>query len=401
MIGVPIARIGGIEIRVQLGWILVVALVAALAVLQVNGSVPSLPVAAQWALGAAVGVAFFVSAMLHDLAHALIARRRGVVVGSVLISFFGGTTPTDPASDVANDDLAIAAGGPIVSVAIGLLLGAVALGVGGISTELGQALGEIVAVLAALNLLMGFVNLIPAYPLDGGRIVRALAWRRTNSKARGWAVAATSGRVAGLVVVAAGTGLALLGEFANGGMVLLSGWFLVLSSRAIRDRLKIDALIADLSVADVMERDPATVHPGLTVDTVADSLLDGSSETTAIVVVDGTAIAGILGLGQVRRLRRGAWGTTHVGDAMVGPPRMAVVRSDQPLVTGVERLQRSGLDGIPVIDDDQLVGLLTRRSIAVAMRERAAAGALSDPGAQSGPGAPPAPGEPPDPGAPQ
>jgi len=101
MIGVPIARIAGIEVRVQLGWILVVALVAALAVIELGVAVPTMAVAVQWIIGGAVGLAFFGSAMIHDLAHALTARRRGVEVQSVLVSFFGGTSPGDPESAVA------------------------------------------------------------------------------------------------------------------------------------------------------------------------------------------------------------------------------------------------------------------------------------------------------------
>lgn len=372
MIGVPIARIGGIEVRVQFGWIFVVALVAALAVIQVGSVVPTLATPVQWVLGGAVGVAFFVSAMFHDLAHAITARRRGVIVESILISFFGGTSPGDPTSSIARDDLAIATSGPIVSVILGVLVGVVAIVFEGMGTEMGTALGQILAVLAVLNVLIGVVNLIPAYPLDGGRIVRGLAWHRTGSLARGWSAAATSGRVAGLACLALGGGVFVMGEITNGAMVALSGWFLVLSSRAIRERLKVDGLIGDLVAADAMERNPTTVQPGLTVDTLAGQLLDGETTTTAIPVVDGGSVIGMLGVREVRRLRRGVWGSTRVGEAMAKPPRMVAIRSEVRLVEAVERLMRSGLDGIPVIDDGHLQGVLTRRAVGEIVRERAA-----------------------------
>lgn len=372
MIGVPIARIRGIEIRVQLGWVLVVALVAALAVIQVGAAVPGLAAPVQWFLGAVVGIAFFLSAMLHDLAHALTARRRGVVVDSILISFFGGTTPGDPSSSVASDDLAIAASGPILSTILGLLLGAVSLAFGSLGTEIGLAFGQIVAVLAVLNVLIGLVNLIPAYPLDGGRIVRALAWRRSGSVARGWTAAARSGRVAGLVILSMGGGLILTGEITNGGMVALSGWFLILSSRAIRERLKVDTLIGDLFVTDAMERNPTTVQPALTVDTLAGQLLDSETPTTAIPVMEGIAVVGMLGVREVRRLRRAAWGITRVGDAMARPPRMVTLAPDARLVDAVERLQRSGLDGLPVVQDGRLQGVLTRKGVGQIVRDRSA-----------------------------
>ena len=372
MIGVPIARILGIEIRVQFGWVLVVALVAALAVIQVGAAVPTLPGPVQWILGGAVGIAFFISAMLHDLGHALMARRRGVVVESILVSFFGGTTPADATAPAAGDDLAIAASGPIVSVVLGIALAVIALGFDGLGSEIGVALGQIVIVLAVLNVLIGLVNLIPAYPLDGGRIVRALAWRRSGTIKGGWSAAASTGRLSGLVALSIGGGLFLTGEITNGGMVALSGWFLILSSRAIRERQKVDILIGDLLVSDAMERNPTTVQPGLTVDTLAGQLLDGETPTTSIPVMEGTSVVGMLGVREVRRLRRGTWGVTRVGDAMVKPPRMIALAPDAGLVEAVERLHRSGLDGLPVVLDGALQGVLTRRSVGQVVRDRTA-----------------------------
>ncbi len=372
MIGVPIARIFGIEIRVQFGWVLVVALVAALAVIQVGTAVPSLPGPVQWVLGGAVGIAFFVSAMLHDLGHALMARRRGVTVDSILVSFFGGTTPADATAPAAGDDLAIAASGPLVSVALGIALAMVALGFDSLGSEIGVALGQIIVVLAVLNILIGLVNLIPAYPLDGGRIVRALAWRRSGTIKGGWSAAASTGRLSGLVALSIGGGLFLTGEITNGAMVALSGWFLILSSRAIRERQKVDTLIGDLLVSDAMERNPTTVQPGLTVDTLAGQLLDGETPTTSIPVMDGSSVVGMLGVREVRRLRRGAWGMTRVGDAMAKPPRMVELAPGAGLVEAVERLHRSGLDGLPVILDGALQGVLTRRSVGQVVRDRTA-----------------------------
>ena len=370
MIGVPIARIRGIEVRVQLGWVLVVALVAALAVGQVAGAVPELAVPVQWLLGGVVGVAFFLSAMLHDMAHAVVARRRGIDVQSIVISFFGGTTPTDPKSDIPGDELAIALSGPVVSIGAGLGLGAAALGITAIGSEIGRAVGEITAVVAVLNLLIGLVNIIPAYPMDGGRIVRAIAWRRTSSVTRGWTAAAMSGRLSGLIVIAIGALIFAFGEITNGAMVALCGWFLVLSSRAIRERMKVDALIGGVTIGDAMERDPATVNPALTVDTMAGQLLDPGSDTTAIPVVEGDKVVGVIGIREIRRLRRSSWATSHVRDVMARPPRLQVLSPDQALLEGVDRLQGSGLDGIPVAEDGRLVGILTRKAIGDAVREK-------------------------------
>jgi CBS domain-containing protein len=174
-------------------------------------------------------------------------------------------------------------------------------------------------------------------------------------------------------VVAAGLGLDLAEQVTNGAMAALSGWFLLLSSRAIRERVKVEELIGDLFVQDVMERDAPTVAPGLTVDTFAGQLLDGDVPTTAMPVVSDDEVVEVLGVRQVRRLRRDAWATKRVEDVMARPPRMPTVAPGEGLVAAVNRLHRSGLDGLPVLDSGRLVGVLTRRSIGLAVGSRTAA----------------------------
>ncbi|MBI2776678.1 MAG: CBS domain-containing protein [Chloroflexi bacterium] len=374
MTGVPVARLLGIEVRLQLGWVLVVAIVAALAAAQVADVDPEVNPAIQWLLGAVVAGGFLVSALAHDLSHALVARRRGVEVKSVLISFFGGATPMDPASPDPKADLAIALAGPIVSLVLGggLALAAVAIGATGSIEALVAA--QVLAVLAVLNLVLGGVNLVPAYPLDGGRIVRDIAWRRGGTERGGWRAASTSGRVVAMLTIVVGLAILLTGEVTNGAMVALSGWFLLLSSRAIRERVKVEELIGDLRVTDVMERDTATVHPGLTVDTFAAQLLDGETPTTAIPVVQDEQVVGLLGVRQVRRLRPAAWPETRVETVMAKPPRLPMLGPDEALVSAVDRLQRSGLDGLPVVREGRLLGVLTRRSIGLAVQSRISSG---------------------------
>lgn len=370
MIGIPVGRLLGIEVRLQIGWVLVVALVAALAAVQVGEVDPTVQPVVQWLLGGVVAFGFFASALVHDMSHAILARRRGVEVRAIVISFFGGATPLDPSSPNPGDDLAIAVAGPAVSIGLGgaLAIGATLLGASGGTAALVAA--QVLAVLAVLNLVLGLVNVVPAYPLDGGRIVRAIAWRRAGDVRSGWRAAAIVGRIVGTAVVLAGMGVVVVGEVTNGAMVALSGWFLLLSARAIRERVRVDEMIGDLTVGDVMEREVPTVHPGLTVDTFAGQLLDGAVPTTAIPVVRDDVVEGILGVRQVRRLRQTKWAVTRVEDVMAPRPKLPTMSPREGLVGAVEQLQRSGLDGVPVLDAGRLVGVLTRRSIGLAVQAR-------------------------------
>jgi len=369
MIGVPVARIFGIEIRVQLAWILPLALVSALAVDEIQTTQPNLEPLTAWGLGLMVAAAFFVSSVVHDLVHAVVARQRGIPVQAIAVSFFGGSTPLDPTAPEPSDDLAIAASGPLASLAIAGAAGVLALATGALGGGLGF-LAIPLAALLVLNALLGGINLVPAYPLDGGRIIRALAWRRTGSEQTGWRAAAASGRISGVLAIAIGVLVLLSGNTTNGAMIALSGWFLILSARTIRDRVRVEELIGDAFVRDAMEPATVTVHPNLTLDTFAAQLLDGESGTTAVPVTDGDDVVGLIGIRKVNRIRRDRWAQTRVADAMITPPRLVLLGPGDPLPGAVASLQRANADGLPVLDDGKLAGIMTRVTVGKLVSQR-------------------------------
>jgi len=370
MTGIPIARIFGIELRVHLGWILILGLIGYVAVAGLQVVQPGIDPAIGWLAGAVVALGFFLSSAAHDLGHAVVARRRGLPVTTVAVSFFGGATPLDPVAPTADDDLAIAVAGPAVSIVIAIVLAVVTAALNAVGGPLFLTLASTVGVLMGLNVLLGVVNLLPAYPLDGGRIVRAFAWRRGGSIAAGWRASARSGRLAGSFAIGIGAVIALGGYVTNGAMIAISGWFLVLSARSISERLRVDRLIGGLHVEDAMETSPVSVGPTLTVDTLASQLLDGESTMTAVPVVSEGDVVGMLGVREVQRLQQRLWSTTRVEDVMAKPPRLTMLSARDSLVTAVERLQRAGLDGLPVVDGRSLVGILTRRSVGQLLHER-------------------------------
>lgn len=367
--GIPIARIFGIEIRVQFGWAIVLALVAFIAVGQLTAVDPTLEDSMAWILGGIVAVGFFISSVSHDLAHALVARRRGIDVRSIGVSFFGGATPLDPSSPDPGDDAAIAASGPLVSLAIGGVFFGLLVIVVAIGHEFSAAAG-VLSVLVFLNLVLGLVNLVPAYPLDGGRIVRDLAWRRSGSERSGWRAAWRSGRMTGLVVIGVGIVFLVSQGDMTGAFIALTGWFFVLSSNSVRDRIRLDDLVGGRLVRDAMEEVQVTVHPNLTVDTFAAQLLDGETPLNAVPVTDGSEIVGMLGVSQVRRLRRSEWPKTRVVDVMVKPPRMTFLSPAEPLRNALERIYKGGIDGLPVVEDGKLLGVLTKRGIGMFIHGR-------------------------------
>lgn len=360
--GIPIARLFGIEIRVTFTWVFLLAIVAVVAVGELAAIDPALDGVLGWTLGAGVAAGFFVSSVSHDLAHALVARRRGIEVRSIGVSFFGGATPFDPTSGDPGDDAIIAASGPLVSLGISAALFALTIGVVAVAGEFNAAAG-VLTVLVFLNLILGVVNLVPAYPLDGGRIVRDLVWRRSGSERRGWGAAARTGRLTGMIIAGVGIAYFSFKQDITGIMVALTGWFFVMSANAVRDRIKLDDILGGHVVREAMDEDPPTVTPTLTVDTFAGQLLDGASPLFAVPVVEADAVVGILGPIQLRGIRRGDWATTRVGDVMAKPPRLTTLGPDEPMRPALERMYKAGLDGLPVLEDGRLIGVLTRQGV--------------------------------------
>ena len=370
MNGIPVARLFGFEIRIHFSWILIVALIAVFVADRIGNLAPSTSGLLRWLVGGSIAGAFFVSVLAHELAHAIVARRRGIDVGPITVYFFGGSASFQLESDKPRDEIAIALAGPLVSLGLGAILAVVAVVMSVSQEPAAEVIGAVSIVLAALNLLLGGVNLLPAYPLDAGRVVRAAVWARTGDERRGAKAAAMAGRFMGWILVGAGLMLILLNRTSDGLMVGISGWALGSASRGITRRLAVQDLLKDVRVADVMERDAPTVTPNLTVDTFADRVL-GGPEATAVTVLRDDEVVGLIGATQLRRVGRRNWSTTRAEDLMVSPPNLPLIGADDTLWSALDRLRRTNLDGLPVVEGVRLLGVITRQAIVATIQSRA------------------------------
>jgi Zn-dependent protease/CBS domain-containing protein len=374
--GVPIARILGIEVRLHLSWIFIMVIVTA----TVGGRLTSLQPAADatlsWAIGIAASLLFMVTVVAHELAHALVARRSGMPVDSISVHFIGSPAVVDVRAATPGAEAAVAVAGPLTSLAIGIA--AVALALGGVMSgvEALQVVGDVLVIVGALDLVLAGVSLVPAFPLDGGRLVRAIGWARSGDPRRGALLAARVGRVVGWLLLAGGLGVILTGQTLDGIMLGLIGWFLGASSRSVDRWVVMDGLIAGVRVGEAMEAELDTIAPQLTLDTFAPQVLDGTLGP-ALPVLRGEELIGIVGAGQLRGVPRRDWPSTRTSEVMVAVADLPTVGLDESLTDGLERLRESHLDGLPVLEGADLRGVLTRRSIAVALRARADLSGLS------------------------
>ena len=369
MNGVPIARLFGFEIRIHVTWVLILATATVLAETEIESAEPSVPPLTRWAIGAVIAAAFLVSVLAHELGHAVAARARGIDVGPMTLYFFGGTASFQTEFDDPRSATIVTAAGPVVSLALAGVIGTIGVALRSVGGLVLDPLGVLLLAIAGLNVLVGGINLVPAYPLDGGRLVRAVAWLRTRDERRGSAFAAVVGRAVGWLLIGSGITVMAIEDPLDGLMLAISGWFLSGASRGIERRLMVQDLLQGVRVEDVMDRGVAGVTPNLTLDTFAERLL--GNEGSAVPVVRDDALVGLVGVSQVRRLRRGSWSTTRAQDVMVTPPSLPLVEARDTLWSALDRLRRAGLDALPVVEGGGLLGLVTKEGIAEAIQSRA------------------------------
>ena len=352
-----------------------IALITVIGAQQATIGAPDLNPVVQWLIGVAVALLFFVSVIAHELAHAIVGRRRGVPATSIVLGFIGGLAPLGIQAARARDELAIAVAGPAVSLVIGVVLLLAGMLVGTIVPSTAPVSGGVVVV-GVLNLILALLSLLPAMPLDGGRAVRALAWARSGDRDKASRTTAQVGRMVGWTIL--GVGIALvLGEFVTEGLIAIAlGWLFNTGSRTLERRNALEQLLRGVSVSEAMQRDVPFVGPSLTIDTFANRF-EGPDAVAAMPVVDEDQVVGVVGRRRLVRLGRRRFGRTRVDQVMATPPQVPFLAPDDALWEAVELMNAGALDGLAVADGGHLAGLVTRDGLADAIRVRAAAHAAT------------------------
>ena len=375
--GVAIARLFGFEIRISLAWAFLAAIVTIVGAEQAAITSPGLAVPLQWVVGAMVALGFLVSVVAHELAHALVGRRRGVAPTTIVLGFIGGLAPLSIQARRPGDELAIALAGPGLSIllAAGLLPLAFVVGISGYGIP-GSGLGAIaggLVLIGGLNLVVGLVSLMPGLPLDGGRVVRAVAWARSGDQDRAGRTTARVGRILGWGTVGIGVAIAFASQVTAGLLVFSLGWLIATGAKTLDRRLDLEILLRGATVEEAMEAGGPRVAPHLTVDTFADRFA-GTDAVSALPVVEGDRVLGVIGKRRLQRLGRRRLGATRAGDVMAVPPQAPFLGSGDALWSAVDILNQAGLDGLAVVEDGRLAGMVTREAVAAVIRRRVAAG---------------------------
>lgn len=366
---VRVGRVAGIE--VGLHWSL--AIVFGLIVWTLAGQVlpevvPDQTQSAYWVVSALAAILFYVSLLSHEMGHALVARRLGVKVAGITLWIFGGVARLRGDASTPGTEARIAIAGPLVSLVLAILFGAASFA---LDVTSGPPLVEGGCIwLAGSNAMLLLFNLIPAFPLDGGRLLRAWLWHRSGDRYRATSSAARLGRIWAFLMIGLGL-LALFVQDAFTGLWLIFlGWFLLTAARNEEEQVMMRGALAGLRVRDAMTPD-ATVAPGwITVDEFMRSYLPGQRATAFPLKTFDGALDGLVTLAQLTQVAPEERQLRRVRDVGVGLDQIPKASPGEPVTSVLDRFSASDDGQMLVIDGGQLVGTLSPADITRALAGR-------------------------------
>ena len=364
---IKLGRIWGIPIGFHWSLFLVFVLLAtSLAGSYLPGQYPELAPAARWLVALATTVLFFASIMLHELGHAFVALREKLPVNGITLFIFGGVAQIGGQARTAGAEFRIAVGGPLVSLALALAFGALALLVRDVP-ELAAAS----AWLARINLMLLLFNLIPGFPLDGGRMLRAAVWHFSGDERRGWRVAQVSGQLVAFGLMGWGGLTILNGNFADGLWLIFIGWFLQNAAASEHAAATVQNQLAGVTVgqAAAMVQEPR-LPSRLKLRQVIDDFVLPTGQRY-FLVIDGDEPRGLLTLRDIAQVPRDRWDWVSASEVMVPWARLHQVRPDTELLAALRVMDDARVGQLPVVDGGRPVGLLTREEILHYLRLRA------------------------------
>ena len=352
-----VARIFGIPIYVHFSWVLVFALIAwTLATNYFPDRYPELAVTSYWARGLAASLLFFASVLLHELGHSLVAIRSGIAIESITLFIFGGVARLASEPRDGSTEFKIAAAGPIVSVLLAVLFAGVAA-----SGIFGGATGAVARYLAAVNIVVAVFNLVPAFPLDGGRLLRGVLWRPLG-KLRATRMAAGAGTFFAYFLILSGAVNLLRGAAVTGIWHILIGWFLKDAAASAYRQVRLDDALEGLVVADVMIRDVIAIPADMPLSEAVREHF-GRTGFGAYPVVRGDTVVGLLCLRDVLRRPPDERQTTSVQAAMLPLVEDLTVEPAEAVTETLARLGASQAGRLIVMDEGRMVGLVTLRAV--------------------------------------
>jgi len=364
--GLRLGRPFGIELKLDPSWFIVFVLVVwSLAAHYFPMSHPGWSVGTYWALSTTTALLFFLSIVAHELGHSLVSQAYGVPVRDITLFIFGGAARMSREPRRAREEFWMALAGPATSLLLGVLFGLVWHASRGDQGPLHALSGW----LAWINVAVAGFNLIPGFPLDGGRVFRALVWGVTGSLSRATRIASGLGRLVAFAFILFGLWQVLGGNWMNGLWIAFIGWFLDGAAVQSAQHLNLQELLAGHTVREVMNTDCPRVSPGMSLEVAVNEAVLPSGRRCFPVVEDGR-LQGLLTLHRIKVVTRQRWPSTTVGEAMIPQDELKTVGPDDDLSTVLDRMGADDVNQYPVLEEGRLLGMVARDRMLGFLRAR-------------------------------
>jgi Zn-dependent protease/CBS domain-containing protein len=353
-----IGRIFGFEVNAHWSWLFIFVLVTWTFATGILDEVyPDWSSVQRWALGAAIAMVFFVSILLHEASHSLLARRYGIPVSSITLFVFGGVSNLTKEPDNARQEFWIAIVGPLTSIGLGVLFLVLFFALDPIES----GASEVAAQLGMINLAIGVFNLVPGFPLDGGRVLRSIFWSRQRNILSATRIASRVGVVVAYIIM----GIGVVSFFfypVTGIWFLLIGNFLRVASTESYQQVFLDRALKGVPASSVARKDYIGVAPDMTLaQLVEEHVLSGQGRCFPVIV--GTQILGLITLSDLKAHPREEWPTTSVYRAMTPFEKLRTVSVSDDLREVLAQLGAGDVNQVPLVEGKELLGIIHRGDV--------------------------------------
>jgi Zn-dependent protease/predicted transcriptional regulator len=358
---IRLGRLFGIDIGLHYSWLIIAFLIVFSLAGHFKVTNPEWESFVVWSLAGITAILFFVSILVHELSHALVAKRRGMFVRSITLFALGGVANLESESSDAKSEFWTAIVGPVSSVAIGLVFLGLAGAIGSQpdAGTLSSPIGVGFAWLGYINIALAVFNMIPGYPLDGGRVLRAVVWRFTGSLERATRIAAGVGQFIAAAFIIFGLFRFFAGAGFGGLWLAFIGWFLSQAAAASRAEVEASSILSGVRVRDVMSKNCPTVSGSLDLGTFAEDYLLRSGRRCFIVLENGRE-SGLITVHELKQTARERWPFTAVSQVALPFDRVRTISPDANVRQALEIMAREDLNQLPVLSNSRLVGIISR-----------------------------------------
>ena len=368
---IKLGRIFGVEIGLHYSWLLIALLITFSLAGTFQQHNPGWSDGLRWGISIVTAILFFASIVLHELSHALVAKLRGLPVRSITLFALGGIAQIEKEAADAKTEFWMGIIGPITSFVIGAICLAITIALGWTPPEFPQRpLPAMLMWLGLINIGLAAFNMIPGFPLDGGRVLRGIIWWITGNAKRATTIAARVGQVIAFAMIVYGVFQFFRGAGINGLWMAFIGWFLLSASRESYAQMVISEGLRGLLVGDVMSRDFPVVDSYTNLQTFVEENLTRTGQRFWVVTLNGQP-EGIITPNEIGAVPRNRWPYTTVADVMRPLDATRTVNPNTPVTEALEVMAQQDLNQLPVVSEGGLAGLISRSHILQLIQTRA------------------------------